>query len=172
MRMVNVLLPLIIAAIALALLALKSNAIYVFFALCAGNTLVQFANRNMAYVNGHLNNQLSPHGFTISKPSIEIVILLLPPVLVTALAKHNNGPAKWPLQTFPAIATGILTVLFVVPLLPLSTQHSITQNKIWSLLEQNQVPVVAICVLATTILLIITTYSHGHASKKHQKHKL
>jgi hypothetical protein len=165
--MANILLLIIIVAVAIALLALRTNALYVFFALCAGSTLVQFANRNMAYVNGHLNTHLLPHGYTVSKPTIELAILLVPPILVAALAKHNNGPSKWPIQVSPAIATGILGILFVVPLLSLSLQESITKNKFWSLLEQYQVPIVGLCVTVSIILLILSSYSHS--TKPHHK---
>jgi len=171
--MANILLIIIVAVIAIVLLAIRTNALYVFFALCGGNALLQFANKNMAYVNGHLNTHLLPHGYTVSKPTVQLVILLVPPILVAALAKHNNGPTKWPIQIFPAVATGILGVLFVLPLLSLSMQISITQNKFWNLLEQYQVPIVGLCIVVSIMLLILSTYSHGshssHGGKAHHK---
>lgn len=156
----------IVAAIATLLLVLRTNAVMVFFALCAGNVLVQFANRNMAYVNGHLNTHLLPHGYVISQPSIQIAILLVPAILVIALAKHNNGPSKWPIQIFPAVATGILAILFVVPLLSSSLQSTIIQNKFWNLLEQYQIPIVSLCIAVSLVLLIFSTYN-THSPKKH-----
>ena len=171
--MANILLIIIIAAVAVILLAIRTNALFVFFALCAGSAMVQFASRNMAYVNGHLNTNLAPHGYTVSKPTLELAILLLPPLLVAALVKHKYGPAKWPKQIFPAIATGILGILLVIPLLSLSLQKSLTENKFWSLLEQYQVPVVGICILVCVALLIISTHTrtpHGsHGGKGHHK---
>jgi len=169
--MANILLLVIVAGIAIALLALRTNALYVFFGLCAGNALVQFADRNMAYVNGHLNTSLVPHSLVTSQSTVQLAILLLPPILIAALAKHDNGPAKWPIQVFPAVATAILAVLFVTPLLSMSLQNSITQNKFWNLLEQYQVPVVGVCVLICIALLIMSTYSHGHGAKPHHKSK-
>jgi hypothetical protein len=165
--MANIILLLIVAAVAALLLVLRTNALYVFFALCSGNVLVQFASKNMAYVNGHIHTNLLPHGYSVSKPSILLAILLIPPVLVVALAKHNNGPSKWPMQIFPAIATGILGILFVVPLLSNSLQNSITQNKFWSLFEQWQIPIVGLCVVVSVAILIASTYSH--TPKKHHK---
>ena len=168
--MVNFILLIIIAVIGALLLLLRTNALYVFFALCAGNSLVQFADKNMAYVNGHLNTHLLPSSLTISNSNIEIALLLLPPILVVTFGKHNNGPSKWPIQIFPALATAVLGVLFIVPLLSLSLQNSITQNKLWSLLEQNQILIVAACVTVCTVLLIMSTHSHSkHESKKHHK---
>ena len=166
--MANIILLIAIAAIAALLLVIRSNAVLVFFALCAGSVLVEFANKNMSYVNGHLNTHLLPHGYVVTKPSIQIAILLIPPVLVASLAKHNNGPAKWPVQVFPAVATGILGVLLVTPLLSSSLQASFTQNKFWNSLEQYQIPIVALCVTVSLVLLIMGTYTN-HSSKKHHK---
>lgn len=166
--MANIILLVIVAAVAALLLVLRTNAALVFFGLCAGNVLVQFANRNMAYVNGHLNTHLLPHGYVVSQPSVQIAILLAPAVLIAALAKHDNGPSKWPVQVFPAVATGILGILFIAPLLSTSLQNSITNNKVWSLLEQYQIPAVGLCVAVSVVLLIFGTYT-THGSKKHHK---
>lgn len=166
--MANIILLIIIAAVAALLLVIRSNAVLVFFALCAGSTLVSFASKNITYINGHINNHILPSGYVVSKPSILIALLLIPPILVAALAKHNNGPSKWPIQIFPAIATGVLAVLFITPLLSSSLQNSITQNKFWSLLEQYQIPVVALCVGVSVVILIMSTYT-THSSKKHHK---
>lgn len=167
--MANFLPLIIVATIAVILLAIKTNAALVFFALCAGNALVQFASKNMAYVHGHLNTHLLPSNFTITSSTILIIILFVPAVLVAVLAKHNMGPAKYPIQIFPAIATGILSVLFVVPLLSISMQNSITNNKFWSLMEKYQIPIVGLCVIVSLLILIMETYSHGHSSKHHHK---
>ena len=169
--MANLILIIVVAAIAVLLLAIKTNAALVFFALCAGSVLIEFANKNMAYVNGHLNNSLIPHRFVISQPSLELAILFAPPVVIAALVKHNQGISKWPLQIFPAVATGILAVLLAVPLLSSSLQHTMTNNKFWNLLEQNQIPIVALCVAASLVVIVMMSYS-GHHSGHHSKHHL
>lgn len=83
--MPNLILIIIIAAVAVSLLAIKTNAALVFLALAAGNLLLQFANKNMAYVNGHIDTKILPHQFTVKQPSVELAVLLIPPVLVAAL---------------------------------------------------------------------------------------
>lgn len=165
--MANILLLIVVAAVAAVLLIARTNAALVFFALCSGSVLVQFANKNMAYVNGHLNTHLLPHGYTVSQPSLLIAILLAPAIIVAVLAKHNNGPTKWPIQVFPALATGILGVLFTAPLLSSSLQSDITKNKFWNILEQYQIPIVALCVIVALVILILDTYTHS--TKKHHK---
>ncbi len=169
--MADIILLIIVAAVAALLLTIRSNAILVFFALCAGNTLVLFASRNFAYVNGHINNHLMPHNYVVAKPSILIGLLFAPPILVAALAKHNNGPSKWPIQIFPALATGILGILFVTPLLTASLQASLTHNKFWTLLVKYQIAVVALCIAVSLFFLIMSTYAK-HTPKKHHKGKI
>ncbi len=166
--MANFILLIIIAIVAALLLIIRSNAILVFFALCAGNTLVLFASKNIAYVSGHINSQLLPHQYTVTKPSLLVAILLAPPVLVAALAKHNNGLAKWPMQIFPALATGVLGILFITPYFNTSIQSDITNNQFWSQLQNYQVPIVVLCVLVSTVLLILSTYSQHSPKKKHK----
>jgi hypothetical protein len=168
--MANLLLIIIVAAVAAALLAIRTNAVIVFFALVSGEILVQFANKNMTYINGHLDSSLIPHSFTITQPSAEIAILLVPPILVAAFLKHDQGISKWPLQIFPAVATGILGVLLVIPLLSSSLQHSVTQNKFWNLLEQYQIPIVAICIVASIVVAILMSHMHHSKSKHHKSH--
>ena len=165
--MPNLILIIIIAAVAVSLLAIRTNAALVFLALVAGNVILQFANKNMAYVNGHIDTKILPHQFTITKPSVELAVLLIPPVLVAALLKHNQGITKWPMQVFPAVATGVVGVLLVVPLLSQSLQNSITQNKLWSLLEQYQIPLVTLGVAISLVVIVFESYSSHHSSKHH-----
>lgn len=158
--MANLLFLIIVAVVAVVLLLIKTNASVVFFALCGGDVLVDFANKNMAYVDGHLNSNLLPHRFTVSQHAALIVILLLPSVVVALLLKHNHGLSKWPLQIFPAVATGVLACLLVVPLLSTSIQNSIAQNGVWNILEQNQVPVVGLCIASSLVILVLDSYIH------------
>lgn len=167
--MANFILLIVIAAIAALLLVIRSNAILVFFALCAGNVLVLFASKNIAYVTGNVNNKLLPSHYTVTKPSLLVALLLAPPILVAALAKHNNGPSKWPIQIFPALATGILGILLITPFLSSSLQADITRNKFWSLLQQNQIPLVCLIVGVSLVLLILSTYPKHSKDKKHRK---
>jgi hypothetical protein len=165
--MANLVLLIVIVIVAATLLLLKTNAAAVFFSLCSGDVLVQFANKNMAYLNGKLDTNLLPKHFTVTQTSTLMVILLAPPILVALLLKGSSGMSKWPIQIFPAIATGIMGSLLVVPLLSLSTQTNVTNNKVWTYLEQYQVPVVGLCVLVSIVAIAITV--RHHASKSHHK---
>jgi hypothetical protein len=166
--MANLILLIIVAVIAAVLLILRTNAILVFFALCAGNTLVLFASKNIAYVSGRINSHLLPHQYTVTKPALLAAMIIGPPVLVAAFAKHNNGPAKWPMQIFPAIATGVLGLLFITPYFNTSIQSDITKNQFWMQLQNYQVPIVVLCVATSTVLLILSTYSQHSPKKKHK----
>lgn len=156
----------VVAVIAFGLLILKTDAAIVLLALCSGSVLVEFANKNMAYVNGNLNKGLLPHHFTISGSGLEVAILLAPAVIVAILMRGNHGISRWPIQIFPAVATGILGLLLVVPLLSASMQNSITKNHYWSFIEQNQIAAVFICILVAVIVVVFDGLTH-HKSKHH-----
>jgi len=167
--MANLVLIIIVAAVAAILLLIKTNSALVFLALCSGDVLVQFADKNMAYINGKLNSGLLPRHFLVSRPVEELVILLLPALLVAALAKHDQSLVKWPIQIFPALATGLVGVLVVVPLLSHSLQSSITANHFWSVLEQFQVPIVGVSVLICLAVVILNSHKHSFGKRHHKE---
>jgi uncharacterized membrane protein len=76
---------------------------------------------------------------------------------------------KWPIQIVPAVATGLVGALLVVPLLSRSLQSSITSNHFWSLLEQYQVPVVGISVLFCLAVVILNSHQHSFGKRHHKE---
>ncbi|HUD06305.1 MAG TPA: hypothetical protein VMR34_00295 [Candidatus Saccharimonadales bacterium] len=164
--MANLTLLIVVAAVAVILLILRTNAAMVFFGLCGGSVLVEFANKNMAYVDGHLNSKLLPHNFSVNSSGFEIGLLLAPAIIIAVLLRKSHGPSKMPLEVLPAIATGILGSLLIVPLLSTSAQNHITDNKLWSLLEQYQIPLIGVSVLVCLVVVIL----EGKTSHK-SKHK-
>jgi hypothetical protein len=82
--------------------------------------------------------------------------------------------AKNLINTLPALATGLLCALLVVPLLSSATQHDIHGLHEWQQLNDAQTAVI----LAGTILsLVFLLATHGRRrgedgeGKKHGKHK-
>ena len=165
--MANLLLLIIIAAIAGLLLFLRTNSALVLLALCAGSVLVEFASKNMAYVNGQLQGSLLPNKFTVTGTGLEITILLVPPLVTAILLRNSQGLGKWPIQIFPAVATGILGLYLVVPLLSSSLQNSVTSNHYWKLVEQNQIPLIFACIIVGLALIIMESRI-PHKSKNHK----
>ena len=156
--------------IVIVLLLSKTNAGLVFLSLCAGNTLLQFADRNLSYINTKLETNNITSKFIVSNSLLRIIIVLLPVVIILIFSKHYRGFSKWLTQLLPAVATGILGCLIVIPLLSASAQNTIANNPVWSLLQKYQIPVVAVGLLVSIIDVVYNSHSghqkHSHKSKE------
>jgi hypothetical protein len=152
---------------AVILLILRTNAGLVFIALAAGNTLLEFASNNLSYINTKLQSNTATSRFNVSQTSLEIVILLLPAVIIILLTKHDQGKRKWPIQIFPALATGLLGSLLIIPLLSASAQNSVANSSFWNLAQKYQTPIVAVGLLVSLIVVVVS--SHSSHFKHHSK---
>lgn len=151
------------------LLLFKTNAGLVFLALCAGNTLLQFSNKNVTYINAKLQNNYLTSKFIVSDSLLRVIIVLAPVVLILLLAKRYHGKGKRFIQLLPALFTGILGCLIIIPLLSASAQGSIANNPIWSLIQKYQIPIVAAGLLIA--IADVVHNSHTGHSKHHSKLK-
>jgi hypothetical protein len=151
------------------LLLSKTNSGLVFLALCAGNTLLQFADKNLSYINTKLESNNITSRFIVSHSLLRIIIVLLPVVIVLIFSKHYRGMGRWMVQFLPALATGILGCLIIIPLLSGSAQNSIAGNYIWSLIQKYQIPIVAIGLLIS--IIDVVNNSHQNHSKHANKSK-
>lgn len=117
------------------LTVLRVNAVMVFLSLCLGDVLVQ-------YVASDANSMLTlfaPNISPISTSSIQIVVLLVPVILTTVFMMFSiHGHGKTILNLLPAIGTGLLLALLVVPLLPLGTRFAIEAQPLWHQLSKLQ----------------------------------
>jgi hypothetical protein len=158
------------AATVIVLLLSKTNAGLVFLALCAGNTLLQFADKNLSYINTKLQSNNVTSRFIVSHSLLRIIIILLPVVIVLVFSKHYKGKGRWIMQFLPAIATGILGCLIIIPLLSGSAQNSIASNPVWSMIQKYQIPVVAAGLLISIVDVVHNSHQshskHGHKSKE------
>jgi FtsH-binding integral membrane protein len=152
-----------------ALLLSKTNAGLVFLALCAGNTLLQFADKNVTYINSKLQSNYLTSKFIVSDSLLRVIIVLAPVVIILVLSKHYHGKSKRFAQIIPAIATGILGCLIIIPLLSASAQNSVASNSAWSLIQKYQIPIVAVGLLIAVVDVVQGSHS-GH-SKHHGKLK-
>ena len=151
------------------LLISKTNAGLVFLSLCAGNTLLQFADKNLSYINTKLEENNLTSRFIVSQGLLRIIIVLVPVVAIVIFTKHYHGRSKWLMQLFPAIATGMLGCLIIIPLLSASAQNSIATSGTWSLIQKYQIPIVAIGLLIAVFDVIYS--SHSGRPKHYNKSK-
>jgi hypothetical protein len=151
------------------LLISKTNAGLVFLSLCAGNTLLQFADKNLSYINTKLEENNLTSRFIVSNGLLRIIIVLVPVVVIVIFAKHYRGRSQWLMQLFPAIATGMLGCLIIIPLLSASAQNSIATSGTWSLIQKYQIPIVAVGLLIAIADVIHS--SHSGRPKHYNKSK-
>ena len=158
------------ALIVVTLLLSKTNAGLVFLSLCAGNTLLQFADKNLSYINTKLETNNIASRFIISDNLLRIIIVLLQVVIILIFSKHYRGFSRWLVQLLPSLATGILGCLIIIPLLSGSAQNSIASNPVWSLIQKYQIPIVALGLLVSIIDVVYNSHSgrskHHHSSKE------
>ncbi|HUC78847.1 MAG TPA: hypothetical protein VMQ58_01265 [Candidatus Saccharimonadales bacterium] len=156
--------------IVIALLLSKTNAGLVFLTLCAGNTLLQFADKNLSYINTKLQSNNITSRFIVSDSLLRIIIVLLPVVIILVFSKHYHGFSRWMIQLLPALATGILGCLIIIPLLSGSAQNSIASNPVWNLIQKYQIPIVAVGLLISIVDVVHNSHSgrpkHYHKSKE------
>jgi len=149
------------------LLFFRTNAGLVFLSLCAGNTLIQFTDKNLSYINTKLETNNLTSRFIVSNNLLRIIIILVPVVIILIFSKHYHSKNKWLMQFFPAIATGILGCLIIIPLLSASAQNSIASNSVWSLIQKYQIPIVAVGLL----IAIVDVIHNSHTGHKKQYNK-
>lgn len=142
--MQNIALLVAIAAPALLVLLLRSNAAVVFLSLCAGAVLVQFAGNEAGLVGSAIGNNSD-----VVNQYFQFALLVLPAVLSAIFtAKSMSGPKTF-FNVLPAIALGIVGVILAVPLLPSGPQDTITSLNGWTLLMNSKEFVVVVGVFVS-----------------------
>ena len=131
----------VLAIPTLALTILRIHAVMVFMSLCLGDVLVR-------YVASDANTMLKlfiPNVSQISTSSVQLIVLLLPVVLTSVFMLFSvRGQGRVIMNILPAIGTGLLMALLVVPLLPLGTRFAIESQPLWNQLSKLQALIVGI----------------------------
>lgn len=150
----------VMAAAALLLIVLRTNMAICFLALCAGSVLLSSSGTNLSLVASSLTSGIS------TSTNVVQVGLMLAPLAVCAVALRKHTPKTlMPLAFIPAACTALLGAIFVVPLLSEGTQGTIAATETWELLIQYQEPIVAIGLVSSVVLLMLTI------KKPHDKHR-
>lgn len=162
--MTDYVLLIIMAAVLLGLLLLRTHTAIVFFALCAGQVLMNASGENVGLVATSLTS-----GMSSSSNIAQVVLLLAPAVACAIILRGHLTAAILPLAFLPAAATALLGALFVTPQLAAGAAVTISATETWSLLSQYQEPVVVIG-LVSSIVLIALTIRHPHTRHHKKKH--
>ncbi|MEI9914428.1 MAG: hypothetical protein WDN66_05690 [Candidatus Saccharibacteria bacterium] len=143
--MADLWLLLIFAVPIVAIVALRVNALIVYLGLCLGYVLSEFdgTNKEVTKIAGsskwvqHVGGSSNAH----------LILLLLPAVVLLLFTIKTASGGKYSINLIPAVAVGILAVITVVPLLPVSTAVKVMNEPLWTNVTKYQGALVALSVL-------------------------
>jgi hypothetical protein len=154
---------LLIGGPALLLMVLRANATLVFLSTCLGAVLLQL-------VGNDANDFFGMFLPGVSGNNLQIGLLLLPVILTTVFMIKSIDGAKMLFNILPALGTGFLLSLLLVPLLPGGESYALQHSESWHVVQQLQAGAVG----ATALLCLLSLWMQrpkGHPGGKHKKHK-
>ncbi len=143
--------------------AFRVNGGVIFLALCAGSVLSQFVADDTTQL---VNSFFARTNHDITTSAVQITLLLLPAILTLLFMRNSMSGTKILMNIIPAAATGLLTALLVVPLLPPGTRYGVTGSDIWSTLQQFQ----SVIIGAGAFVSLVMLWSSKPKHDKHKKH--
>ncbi len=157
-------LPLVIvAAFTVLLLFLRTNAAVCFLALCAGSVLVEYSGTNVALIASSVTS-----GAEYASHTARIIMLLAPLVLCAVFLRGQLPKPLVLLGFLPALATSLLALVLIVPLLPEGVANAAMSTETWAVVTQYQELTVGVgVVMSITLLVMMTKRTGGKHRKKH-----
>lgn len=152
-----ILLPLVLV------LVLRAHGAIAFMSLCLGSVLATYAAPDMT----DFLTQFAGSSQLLTEQWVQIGLLMLPLVLVLLFTRKAVSGSKQMLNFLPALATGLLLALLVIPLLPSDLQHGIEQYDAWQTLTNLRTAVLLGGAFFSLMSLLMT----GRPSKSEEKHK-
>jgi hypothetical protein len=151
---------------ALAILLLRVNGAIAFMSLCLGSVLIAYtaADVDDLVTSFAAKNTLNVHEY------VAIGMLVIPFLLALLFTRgHVKGFKKFT-NILPALATGLLFALLLVPLLSASVQHQIQAQAAWRQLNNLQTSVILGGAAFSLLFLLFTHRTKGgDDDKKHGK---
>jgi hypothetical protein len=159
-----VLIVLFAAPLAL-LMLLRANATLVFLSLCLGYVVMQFLGTEARSFADMFMPQAS-----LSTNVMELGLLLFPPVFTTLFMMRTLRGTKLAFNLLPAIATGFLAMLLIVPLLSPGISYAIMGLTLWHQLARAQTLVIGVGALVSLLFLWLQRpHKSGDEHSKHHK---
>jgi hypothetical protein len=160
----------ILAALALvpmlAVLALRVNGAVAFMSLALGSVLVTYTSSDVNAIFGGFST-----GGTLSKYQwVQLGLLVAPFLLTIVFARGAVKGSKRFINFLPALATGLLFALLVVPLLSADLQRHIHTQAAWHQLDALQTAVLLGGATFSLLFLLVTHRNKNPEDvKKHGK---
>jgi hypothetical protein len=162
----------VLAAIALVplliILLLRVNAAIALMSLALGSVLVTYTSSDVKAVFGGFSS-----GSSFNKYNwIQLTLLVLPFILTILFTRGSVKGSKQLFNALPALASGLLLAIMVIPLLPKDVQQQIHHLAAWRQLDNLQTAVV-LGGAAFSLLFLLVSHRKKHdedGGKKHGKH--
>lgn len=161
----------ILAAIAIlpvvAILLFRVNGAVAFMSLALGSVLVRYTSADVAsIVSG-----LSSHPGTNLLQWVSIGLLGIPFLLSLLFTRRSVSGNKQFTNVLPALASGMLFALLLVPLFSVSLQAPLESQRLWQILSNLQTAVLLGGAFFSLLFLLLSHRGHtGGDDKKHGKH--
>jgi hypothetical protein len=147
----------------------KVNAVMVYLGLCLGYVLSQFDGGTK------IANKLAGSSKIIEQlggsSDVRLIMLVLPAIVILLFLFKTASSSKLSINLIPAIATGLLTVITVIPLLPINTAVKIMTGSLWHDVTKYEGNIIALSTLTIVIMLIINRSKINLTSKESKHHK-
>jgi hypothetical protein len=147
----------------LVLMLLKANASLVFLSACLGAVLLTYVGSDASsFANTFMPN--------LSANNLKLFLVLLPVVLTTVFMIRTVNGKHLAFNVLPALGTGLLLALLVVPLLPTHLAQQTRSSELWHTLQQLQTLIVGVSALTCLFFLWMQRpkTAHDKHSKRHK----
>jgi len=156
-----VLLGIIAVVFGIAPIILRSNAVYILLALCAGEILARLTGQDITQIANSIISADVPM-YSI----VQIVLLVISPLLLLFLYR-KSVKADIVLQIIPAAAAVILCFMFVIAKLPYETQNALQGSSLYDLLK----PYFGLAIAAGMVSSVVWFWLKKPKHEKHDKKK-
>ncbi|CAN5415959.1 hypothetical protein BH09PAT4_BH09PAT4_02220 [soil metagenome] len=157
---------LLLVGVPIAVLMLwRINASFVFLSACLGTVLLTFVGTDAS----DFASMFLPF---LSGNNLKLALLLLPVVLTTVFMIKTVTGGRLLFNVLPALGTGLVLALLVVPLLPTDYSQQVQASSVWHQLQQLQSLIVGASALACLFFLWTQRPKPPHHGKHlpHSKH--
>ncbi len=152
-----ILLPLVL------ILVLRAHGAIAFMSLCLGSVLVAYAAPDMT----DFLTEFASFSTLLTEQWTKLILLLVPLVLALIFTSKSVMGSKQLANFLPALATGLLLALLVIPLLPADLQRSVQEHDLWGTLTNLRTAVLLGGAFFSLMFLLMTS----RPSKSEEKHK-
>lgn len=153
---------------ALAVMVLRVNGAIAFMSLCLGSVLVNYTTDD---VTGVLTSMATNSKLLATTQWVQLGLLVIPFLLTVLFTRGSVKGAKGVTNILPALATGLLCALLVVPLLNANIQRQIHELPAWHQLSNAQTGVILGGALFSLVFLLFTHRRKKGEEEGKKKHK-